>query len=372
MRRAIKGFNHGLPWCVKYMALGPPVATKPSGFAVGFCGDRSPSCHVFHTPWPSMIKTYNMEVHNTLSTENEHQTPKTGAGDSTFANQQKQAHNQTVVLESEPHGKCTVEKASEVQGAVGFTELVQSETENKSECANTHSTHDTDGNNTIKYSHQADENCKLVSQGGMSTTELLQTFATMHTNTLEELGKIISRFTLLEARHSEIAINQPVCEKIVNATPVNHTQVQHNGRRVQHTDTSSNSDSEGDTDVDATYITRQSVGRDQQRSSSYSGCKLPPFNGIEKWEVWHNRFEDVANRRGWSEDDKLDELLPRLQGTAGEFVFSQLSVKIRSSYRRLVRELGNRFKHVEIAKTYQAQFSKRNQKVNESVEDYAV
>ena len=133
----------------------------------------------------SELGIHNMEVHNTLSMENEHQTPKTGAGDSTFANQQKQAQNQTVVLESEPHGKCTVEKASEVQGAVGFTELVQSETENKSECANTHSTHDTDGNNTTKYSHQAGENCKLVSQGEMSTTELLQTFATMHTNTLE-------------------------------------------------------------------------------------------------------------------------------------------------------------------------------------------
>ena len=64
MRRAIKGFNHGLPWCVKYMALGPPVATKPSGFAVGFCGDRSPSCHVFHTPRPSMIKTYNLTLNN--------------------------------------------------------------------------------------------------------------------------------------------------------------------------------------------------------------------------------------------------------------------------------------------------------------------
>ena len=41
------------------MALGPPVATKHSGFAVGFCGARSPSCHVFHTSRQAMIKTYN-------------------------------------------------------------------------------------------------------------------------------------------------------------------------------------------------------------------------------------------------------------------------------------------------------------------------
>ena len=43
------GFNHGLPWCVKYMALGPPVTTKPDGEAGGFCGDRRPEGHVFHT-----------------------------------------------------------------------------------------------------------------------------------------------------------------------------------------------------------------------------------------------------------------------------------------------------------------------------------
>ena len=36
------------------MALGPPVATKPSGFAVGFCGDRGPRAMYFThhgKPW---------------------------------------------------------------------------------------------------------------------------------------------------------------------------------------------------------------------------------------------------------------------------------------------------------------------------------
>ena len=45
------------------MALGPPVATKPSGFAVGFCGDRRPSCHVIHTSRQAMIKTYTIPCH---------------------------------------------------------------------------------------------------------------------------------------------------------------------------------------------------------------------------------------------------------------------------------------------------------------------
>ena len=54
----ILGFNHGLPWCVKYMARGPPVTTKPDGEAGGFCGDRRPEGHVFHTSRQAMIKTY--------------------------------------------------------------------------------------------------------------------------------------------------------------------------------------------------------------------------------------------------------------------------------------------------------------------------
>ena len=44
-------------WCI-YLH-GPPVTTKPSGYAVGVCGDRRPSCHVFHTSRQAMIETYN-------------------------------------------------------------------------------------------------------------------------------------------------------------------------------------------------------------------------------------------------------------------------------------------------------------------------
>ena len=52
------GFNHGLPWCVKYMARGPLVTTKPDSEAGGFWGDRRPEGHVFHTSRQAMIKTY--------------------------------------------------------------------------------------------------------------------------------------------------------------------------------------------------------------------------------------------------------------------------------------------------------------------------
>ena len=99
--------------------------------------------------------------------------------------------------------------------------------------------------------------------------------------------------------------------------------------------------------------------------------KLPIFTGKEPWNVWFNRFTEVADRRRWSNEDRLDELLPRLQGTAGEFVFGHLRRDVRSNYAQLVSELNSRFRVVVTKKTYGAQFSHRNQKANESVEEYA-
>ena len=67
----------------------------------------------------------------------------------------------------------------------------------------------------------------------------------------------------------------------------------------------------------------------------------------------------------------LDELLPKLQGPAGEFVYGQLSVQIRRNFPMLVAELKSRFRKIETSKNYGAMFSNRCQKPHESVEDYA-
>ena len=79
----------------------------------------------------------------------------------------------------------------------------------------------------------------------------------------------------------------------------------------------------------------------------------------------------MADRRGWSEEERLDEIFSRLQGTAGEFVFGQLRREVRCYYVQLVSERNSRYRVVVSQKTYGAQFSHRNQKANESVEEYA-
>ena len=76
----------------------------------------------------------------------------------------------------------------------------------------------------------------------------------------------------------------------------------------------------------------QSTSRLTQVRPRPAFAKLPPFTGKESWWVWFNRFDEVASGQSWSTSDKLDQLLPRLQGLAGEFVFDQLDRRTRNDY----------------------------------------
>ena len=123
---------------------------------------------------------------------------------------------------------------------------------------------------------------------------------------------------------------------------------------------------------------RRSYDHGSYRQASYSrppqqgkDIKVPPYNGKDSWKVWINRFEAIAHRQQWTDEDKLDQLLPKLQGAAGEFAFSQLKTTVLYNYSQLIAELHSRFSVIETPKTYAAQFSRRFQKVEESVENYA-
>ena len=115
--------------------------------------------------------------------------------------------------------------------------------------------------------------------------------------------------------------------------------------------------------------------RRRQLSRTYdytpSEVKLPPFNGREEWKVWIRRFESVAKRYNWDDETKLDNILPKLQGRAGDFVFDQLSEDTISCYPMLIKELNSRFHSIETEKTFAAKFSQRVQKNDETAEEYA-
>jgi hypothetical protein len=99
--------------------------------------------------------------------------------------------------------------------------------------------------------------------------------------------------------------------------------------------------------------------------------KIPAFTGSEDWVVWITRFEAIAQRWGWTENEMLDQLLPRIEGHAANFVFSQLHLSLLHSYRDLKVELNNRYRTIETPRLFASKFSKRSQKVGETAEEFA-
>ena len=76
---------------------------------------------------------------------------------------------------------------------------------------------------------------------------------------------------------------------------------------------------------------RTRIRRDYHHNRSQ--IKIPTFYGKEYWQVWINRFESVAERQGWT------SFLPKLKGSAGDFVFTQLRRDVLNDNKALATEL---------------------------------
>jgi len=88
--------------------------------------------------------------------------------------------------------------------------------------------------------------------------------------------------------------------------------------------------------------------------------KISSFSGSEDWATWITQFEVIAKRFRWSEEEMLDQLLPRIEGPAAQFVFSQLRQDILNNYRDLTYKLSCRFQPIETARSFASKFSRRN------------
>ncbi|KAK3088365.1 hypothetical protein FSP39_018253 [Pinctada imbricata] len=113
------------------------------------------------------------------------------------------------------------------------------------------------------------------------------------------------------------------------------------------------------------------VNSQSNACNKVASIKISPFTGSERWDIWKKMFDRTAVVQGWTENEKLAQLLPRIQGSAGDFVHGQLSDDVANSYERLVQELESRYRVIETPKMFGAQFSNRRQKLNESVFEYA-
>lgn len=111
--------------------------------------------------------------------------------------------------------------------------------------------------------------------------------------------------------------------------------------------------------------------RRPQSCGHISNVKIPSFTGKEDWATWIARFEAVAYRYRWGPEEKPDQLLPRIEGQASEFVFTELPQSVLQNYDVLTAELNSRFRKIETARSFAAKFSNRMQEAGETIEEYA-
>ena len=119
------------------------------------------------------------------------------------------------------------------------------------------------------------------------------------------------------------------------------------------------------------FENQRTYERTNMGSTGYNNIKIPAYTGKEKWKIWYSRFTEVARLKRWNEEQKLVELFPKLQGSAGEFVFGQLSPSSRRDNQTLINELESRFRIIETSKTFRTLFNNRDQMHGESPESYA-
>ena len=79
-------------------------------------------------------------------------------------------------------------------------------------------------------------------------------------------------------------------------------------------------------------ITTQPHNVMRQSATHEKPVKMPACNGKDSWKVWYNRFKTIADLNEWDETTKLNELLPRLQGVAGAFVYGELPQEITGNF----------------------------------------
>ena len=206
-----------------------------------------------------------------------------------------------------------------------------------------------------------------------SMTSSMETMSNAITGMIKELRPQVNdvkpKVQVIDVSHED---TPKPSAKLTGKIKSEKLQVKKPRKQTCFTDSSSEEDEEEVIIIDSDSDDEASCFKTSTSANgSFKKSNIPPFNDKEPWQVWFTRFKEIAKRQHWTEEQKLDVLLPKLQGEAGRFVYEQLDSKTRNNYKRLKRELTNRFRKVENPKTYGTLFSSHKQKATESVETYA-
>ena len=229
-----------------------------------------------------------------------------------------------------------------------------------------------DDENKQQNSRSENENLP-ASSGHEASSEIVKEVVDALTAIKKSMAQLVDEFGSQHSKSHFSHRNQDASEDegrllISREVPRKYTRRQ---SAYQLTKNDENSSSESECETHSTSTPSTSLLCQKRINFKHGSLKIPPFTGKESWKVWINRFEETTDRIGLNADEKLDELLPKLHGIAGDFVFGQLPKRSRQCYESLITELSNRFRIIENTKSMAVKFSHRDQKVGESIEDYA-
>ncbi|KAJ8937184.1 hypothetical protein NQ318_017033 [Aromia moschata] len=103
--------------------------------------------------------------------------------------------------------------------------------------------------------------------------------------------------------------------------------------------------------------------------SVHKMLKLPMYDGQSSWSMYRRQFEAAAKVNGWTSQEMATSLVISLRGQALE-ILQSIPEQQQNDYDRIVGALEIRYGHKYLRQVYQSQIKSRQQRSNESFQEY--
>ncbi|KAJ8942968.1 hypothetical protein NQ318_016743 [Aromia moschata] len=97
--------------------------------------------------------------------------------------------------------------------------------------------------------------------------------------------------------------------------------------------------------------------------------KPPTYDGQSSWSMYRRQFEAAAKANGWTSQEMATSLVISLRGQALE-ILQSIPEEQQNDYDRIVGALEIRYGHKYLRQVYQSQIKSRQQRSNESLQEY--
>ncbi|KAJ8942459.1 hypothetical protein NQ318_002672 [Aromia moschata] len=103
--------------------------------------------------------------------------------------------------------------------------------------------------------------------------------------------------------------------------------------------------------------------------SVHKMLKPPTYDGQSSWSIYRRKFEAAAKANGWTSQEMATSLVISLRGQALE-ILQSIPEEQQNDYDRIIGALEIRYGHKYLRQVYQSQIKSRQQRSNESLQEY--